>query len=226
MRRLLSALMLLCLSLQPALAADVKISAMPSASTLDGTESVPVIQGATNKKATTAQIKTYAQSGLAAVASSGSATDLTTGTIPAPRLPVFDSTTKGAVPASGGGTTNYLRADGTWAAPPGTGGGGGSSVSSQSGTSYTAVLGDANTYIRFTNSSAVTFTIPTNASVAYAVGTVIEFEQAGAGTVTPTAAGGVTVNARGGAVGTAGQYAVASVKKVATDTWTFTGDIQ
>lgn len=32
----------------------------------------------------------------------------------------FTSLLSGAVPASGGGTTNYLRADGTWAAPPGT----------------------------------------------------------------------------------------------------------
>ena len=44
-------------------------------------------------------------------------------------LPVFTSTVNGITPASGGGTTNFLRADGTWAAPPGTGGGG--SVTSQ-----------------------------------------------------------------------------------------------
>jgi hypothetical protein len=31
----------------------------------------------------------------------------------------FTSTTSGVVPSSGGGTTNFLRADGTWAAPPG-----------------------------------------------------------------------------------------------------------
>ncbi len=38
-------------------------------------------------------------------------------------LDAFTSGAKGLVPASGGGTTNYLRADGTWAAPPGAGGG-------------------------------------------------------------------------------------------------------
>lgn len=32
-------------------------------------------------------------------------------------LPVFTSTTAGIVPASGGGTVNFLRADGTWTAP-------------------------------------------------------------------------------------------------------------
>jgi hypothetical protein len=33
-------------------------------------------------------------------------------------LPLFTSTDAGLTPLSGGGTTNFLRADGTWAAPP------------------------------------------------------------------------------------------------------------
>ena len=36
---------------------------------------------------------------------------------------VFTSALNGLVPASGGGTTNFLRADGTFAVPPGSGGG-------------------------------------------------------------------------------------------------------
>lgn len=32
--------------------------------------------------------------------------------------PIFDATNQGCVPASGGGTVNFLRADGTWTAPP------------------------------------------------------------------------------------------------------------
>ena len=40
-----------------------------------------------------------------------------------PSLPLFTNVYKGAVPASGGGTTNFLRADGTWSAPPGGAGG-------------------------------------------------------------------------------------------------------
>ena len=38
-------------------------------------------------------------------------------------LDVFGSAAKGLAPASGGGTTNFLRADGNWAAPAGGGGG-------------------------------------------------------------------------------------------------------
>ena len=37
-------------------------------------------------------------------------------------LDAFTSGAKGLAPASGGGTTNFLRADGTWAAPSGAGG--------------------------------------------------------------------------------------------------------
>ena len=36
-------------------------------------------------------------------------------------LPLFTSTEAGLTPLSGGGTTNFLRADGTWAAPPSSG---------------------------------------------------------------------------------------------------------
>lgn len=41
-------------------------------------------------------------------------------------LPLVSASNAGLAPSSGGGTTNFLRADGTWAAPP-SGGGGGSS---------------------------------------------------------------------------------------------------
>jgi len=45
-----------------------------------------------------------------------------TGTQVTAMLDTFTSSAKGLVAASGGGTTNFLRADGTWAAPPGGGG--------------------------------------------------------------------------------------------------------
>lgn len=97
--------------------------------------------------------------------------------------------------------------------------------STQSGTTYTAVAGDAGGYIQFTNGSAVAFTIPPNSSVAFPIGTVMTIEQNGAGVITITAGVGVTLHSRGGFVATAGQYAVAQVKKVATDTWTIIGDV-
>lgn len=98
-------------------------------------------------------------------------------------------------------------------------------VTSQSGTSYTAVLADGESYIRFSNASAISFTIPPNSSVAFPVGTVIEVEQAGAGALSFVAGSGVTLNSRASDLTLAGQYAVAFAKKVATDTWTVNGDL-
>lgn len=55
-------------------------------------------------------------------AGTGDPEDLT-GTQATAMLDAFTSGLKGLAPASGGGTTNFLRADGTWAAPGGGGGG-------------------------------------------------------------------------------------------------------
>ena len=54
-------------------------------------------------------------------AGTGDPEDLT-GTQATALLDAFTSAAKGLAPASGGGTTNFLRADGTWAAPGGGGG--------------------------------------------------------------------------------------------------------
>jgi Protein of unknown function (DUF2793) len=56
-----------------------------------------------------------------ATAGSGDPEDLT-GAQATALLDVFGTAAKGLAPASGGGTTNFLRADGTWAAPAGGGG--------------------------------------------------------------------------------------------------------
>lgn len=61
-------------------------------------------------------------SGGAAAPSDLTTTQLTT------LINAFTSSLSGAAPASGGGTTNYLRADGSWAAPAGGGGGGGTGL--------------------------------------------------------------------------------------------------
>jgi hypothetical protein len=91
--------------------------------------------------------------------------------------------------------------------------------------SYTAILGDANDYVRLSKATAVTFTIPTNAAVAYPVGTRLYVEQGGAGVVTIAGAVGVTVQSRGAVYDTAGQHAVAVALKVAANIWTVSGDL-
>lgn len=98
-------------------------------------------------------------------------------------------------------------------------------TSAQTGTSYTLVLADANKFITLSNASAIALTVPTNASVAFPIGTRIHLAAIGAGTVTVSGAGGVTVNSRGSVFASAGQYAVFSLVKTGTNTWLLSGDL-
>lgn len=91
--------------------------------------------------------------------------------------------------------------------------------------SYTLALTDAGKIVSINNASANTLTVPTNSSVAFPIGASLLVRQAGAGITSIAGAGGVTVNSRGGALKLAGQYAYATLVKVATDTWNLYGDI-
>lgn len=90
--------------------------------------------------------------------------------------------------------------------------------------SYTLVLADAGKCVELNKATDVTLTVPTNASVAFPVGTVIEVAQIGAGEVTVSADIGVIVRAPADVVG-AGQYATASLRKRGTDEWVASGDL-
>lgn len=94
----------------------------------------------------------------------------------------------------------------------------------QTGTTYTLVLTDSQgKMITLTNASPITLTIPTNASVAFPVGTVIAISQDGAGQVTIGGAG-ITFQATPG-LKLRAQYSTATLIKKATDTWQVIGDI-
>ena len=70
----------------------------------------------------------------------------------------FTSTLQGLVPASGGGTSNFLRADGTWAAPPGSGGGSGTvtTVSVVSANGFAGTVATASTTPAITLTTTIT----------------------------------------------------------------------
>jgi hypothetical protein len=91
--------------------------------------------------------------------------------------------------------------------------------------SYTlSALTERDSMIEMGSASALTLTIPTNATVAWPVGTSIDILQTGAGQVTIAGAGGVTVN------GTPGlklrtQWSGVTLFKRATDTWVVYGDL-
>ena len=98
-------------------------------------------------------------------------------------------------------------------------------VTADTTTAYTLVLGDAGKYVTLSNAASITLTIPTNASVAFDVGTVVNVVQLGAGQVTIAGAVGVTVNSEGSKLKLKGQYAVASLLKTATNTWVALGNL-
>lgn len=98
-------------------------------------------------------------------------------------------------------------------------------LQAQTDTTYTPVLGDSAKLITLTNASSITLTIPPNSSVAYPTGTQLVIYQGGAGQVTIAAGSGVTLNSNGTKLKLAGQYAVASLIKIATDTWIVTGNL-
>lgn len=95
----------------------------------------------------------------------------------------------------------------------------------QTGTSYTLAATDAATVVTLTNAAAITLNVPTNAAVAFPVGTQILFYQGGAGAFTITPAGGVTVNSVGAALTSNGQYSVSGLLKLDTDEWVAFGNL-
>lgn len=97
-------------------------------------------------------------------------------------------------------------------------------LNAQTGTTYTLVASDKNKLVTLSNASAITLTVPTNSSVAYATGSQISIVQLGAGQVTVVGAGGVTVNATPG-LKLRAQYSAATLIKVGTDSWLLVGDV-
>lgn len=123
------------------------------------------------------------------------------------------------------GTTNGLSA-----LTPGSGGGGGS-ISPRSrrieGSSTTLVIGDDGDIVTYSSASAGNITVPPNSSVAFAVGSVIDVSQGGAGQATIVAGAGVTIGTPSGCtLKLRGQRSYATLVKTATDAWELFGDLE
>ena len=98
-------------------------------------------------------------------------------------------------------------------------------INAQTGTTYTTVLADDGKLITCSNAAAISVTIPPNSSVAYGIGTQINFAQLGAGQVTLVAGAGVTLNSAGAKLKLSAQYAVATCVKTDTNTWFVVGNL-
>ena len=84
-------------------------------------------------------------------------------------------------------------------------------------------IADAGTYFRCGSHK---LTIVANSSVAYPIGTEIDFIQTSSeGHLMVTASSGVTINSRHQLFSASGQFSAISCKKVGTDEWDMIGDL-
>lgn len=88
---------------------------------------------------------------------------------------------------------------------------------------HTLALTDAGKVVELTGSTGRTITVPPNSGVAFDVGSIIELYQVDTGLLTVAAGIGVTIEPAATAL--AGQYATASLRKRATDTWVLMGEL-
>ena len=103
-------------------------------------------------------------------------------------------------------------------------------INAQTGTTYTTVLNDSyQVLITQSNAASNDIKIPTNASVAHPIGTVITVLNIGAGicTISAVTSGTTTILSSGAtaAAPTVGQYKSAACIKTGTDTWYVVGGI-
>jgi hypothetical protein len=96
--------------------------------------------------------------------------------------------------------------------------------------SYTAVLANNSQVVTMDNASANTFSIPTNASVAFPIGTQINVLQIGAGqtTIQAVTSGTTTIQSTGASAAAPKlrtRYSAATCLKAGTDLWYVFGDI-
>jgi hypothetical protein len=103
-------------------------------------------------------------------------------------------------------------------------------LNAQTGTTYTAASTDQyQVLVTMSNASANAFKIPTNASVAFPVGTVITVLNIGAGlcTISAVTSGTTTVLSAGATAAspTVAQYKSAACIKTGTDAWYIVGAV-
>ena len=102
-------------------------------------------------------------------------------------------------------------------------------INAQTGTSYTTVLADGNnTLVTLSNTGAIAVTIPPNSSVAYPVGTVLNFSSLNTGLATISGGSGVTVVSTGATAASPiirAQYSSATAIQTSANNWLIAGDI-
>jgi hypothetical protein len=93
-------------------------------------------------------------------------------------------------------------------------------------TSYTLALTDSGKHVYSQNTATQVITIPTNANVSFNVGTAVSIVLQGSGSITVSPFSGVTLYLAGNSTSasrTISTYGMATLMKVATNTWFING---
>jgi len=99
-------------------------------------------------------------------------------------------------------------------------------LNAQIGTTYTLALTDIGLFVTCSNGSDITVTIPVNSTIAFPIGSQVNIMQLGAGQVTLSPfSGTVLLRSAGAKLKTTAQYSVATVLKIATNTWVCVGSL-
>jgi hypothetical protein len=100
------------------------------------------------------------------------------------------------------------------------------SVAATQTSSFTFSLGMKGQAVPASSASPIVATIPTNAAVPYPIGSWIELDRMGTGSVEFAASGGVPVIRNAAPVLTLrAQYSTAVARKIGTDEWLIVGDL-
>ena len=102
----------------------------------------------------------------------------------------------------------------------------GTTIKNETGTTYNLILTDQGKFLTCTNASAIAITVPTNASIAFPIGTIIGFQQGGAGQLTFSGAVPPTLKSADDAYTTVKLYSVCCIIKIDTDVWSLGGDLE
>lgn len=96
-----------------------------------------------------------------------------------------------------------------------------------SSASYTLGNSDTGKAIVFSNSSSITVTVPADSTYEFPIGQTIILIQNGTGNITISGEVGVTLNAAatGGSIDIVNQYGVATLLKIANDSWIAFGNL-
>lgn len=105
-----------------------------------------------------------------------------------------------------------------------TGATGYTAVPTQTGTTYTLAKSDVNDLLMFTNVSAITITVPTDATAGWVVGERVDILQKGAGQITVNGSAGVSILTSGLAK-TRELYSAATLVYLGSNEWLMQGDL-